>query len=95
MKGSLRQMWTCHWSARRIQRYLDSDPAAPLTPGEVARLEEHLAVCDKCTQVAAEHRALRRAWAAWPGRRVTDPAAVDRLRVYLTTITEQPPHDHH
>ena len=36
MSGTVRQMLTCHWSAQRIQRYLDADPAAPLTPGEVA-----------------------------------------------------------
>jgi hypothetical protein len=94
MKQSIRQMWTCHWAARRIQRYLDADPSASLTPGEVSRLEDHLAVCEKCTQVAHDHRALRRAWTAWPGRPKADPEAVDRLRAYLATLTTQAPHDH-
>jgi hypothetical protein len=30
MMSSLLTMLTCHWSARRIQRYLDADPAALL-----------------------------------------------------------------
>lgn len=88
MNGSVRQMLTCHWSARRIQRYLDFDPAAPLTPGEVVRLEAHLATCEKCSDVLREHRALSRALALWSGRRGVDPAAVHRLRGFIDELTE-------
>ena len=90
MIGTLRQMLTCHWSARRIQRYLDSDPAAPLTPGEVARLEAHVAACDKCSEVLREYRALSRALGGWSRRRGVDQAAVDRLRGFLEDLTRQP-----
>lgn len=89
MMHSLRRLLACHWSARRIQRYLDADPSAPLTPGEISRLREHLANCDRCAQVVQEHRALHRALSAWPGRPDADPAAVTRLRAYLHSITEQ------
>ncbi len=92
MKGNLRQMITCHWSARRIQRYLDADPSAPLTPGEVARLEDHLATCDKCARAADEHRALHRVLSWWPGRRGADPAAVTRMRAYLASLTDDERH---
>lgn len=88
MTGTLRQMLTCHWTARRIQRYLDADPAAPLTPGEIARLEEHLATCERCTRVAFEHRALHRALSVWSGGTPVDPRSVDRVRDFLFTITE-------
>lgn len=88
MSGALRRMLTCHWSARRIQRYLDADPAAPLTPGEVTRLERHLATCTRCTGVFTEHRALNRALSAWSGRAYVDPAAVDRVRHFLDDLTE-------
>ncbi|MEO5654107.1 MAG: zf-HC2 domain-containing protein [Marmoricola sp.] len=88
MSGTLRQMLTCHWSARRIQRYLDSDPAAPLAPGEVARLEGHLATCEKCTEVLAEHRTLRGAFALWSRRSPVDPDSVDRVRHFLDNLTE-------
>jgi hypothetical protein len=88
MIRSLRRMVTCRWSARRVQRYLDADPAAPLTEGEVARLEAHLAVCEKCTQVVREHRTLHRALTRWPGRTTADPDAVARLRQVLNDLGE-------
>lgn len=78
---SLTVMWTCHWARRRIQRYLDADPAAPLSAADVHRLEAHLATCDKCTALAAEYRGLRGALAHWAARRAPDPAAVMRLRL--------------
>ncbi len=89
MTGTLRQMVTCHWSARRIQRYLDADPAAPLTPGEIARLEGHLATCEKCTDVVAEHRALHRALSLWSSGTAVDPRSVDRLRDFVSTISDE------
>jgi hypothetical protein len=89
MTGTLRQMLTCHWSARRIQRYLDADPAAPLTPGEISRLDGHLATCEKCNQVATEHRALHRALSLWSGGAGVDPESVDRVRDFLSTINDQ------
>ncbi|PFG32870.1 zf-HC2 domain-containing protein [Sanguibacter antarcticus] len=91
MLGTLRQMLTCHWSARRIQRYLDADPAARLTPGETSRLEEHLATCERCAEVAAENRALHRALSAWTGMRSVDPRSVDRVRSFLSTIDDEDP----
>ena len=91
MTGTVRQMLTCHWSARRIQRYLDADPAAPLTPGEVSRLEAHLATCEKCTRVANEHRALHRALSLWSGGTAVNPRSVERVRDFLSTIDDEDP----
>lgn len=88
MSGPLRQMLNCHWSARRIQRYLDADPAAPLTPGEIARLEEHVATCEKCDEVMRQHRGLHRALSLWSRRLPVDPAAVSRTRALLDDLTE-------
>jgi anti-sigma factor RsiW len=88
MTQSLREMMTCRWSARHIQRYLDADPAAPLAPAEVSRLEAHLAVCERCTQTAAEHRALHRALSRWSGR-LPDPDAIERLRAYARRIPDR------
>ncbi|MGA8978610.1 MAG: zf-HC2 domain-containing protein [Pedococcus sp.] len=89
MISSLRRMVTCHWTARHIQRYLDADPSAPLTPGEVSRLESHLAECEKCTQVAGEHRALHRALSHWPGRPIPDSATVSRLRGFVDQLVDE------
>jgi hypothetical protein len=79
MITAIRSMLTCHWAARRIQRYLDADPAAPLRPEEVRRLEAHLAVCARCSGLAEEYRGLRRALAQWSVRRMPDPALVARM----------------
>lgn len=73
-------MWTCHWAGRRIQRYLDADPAAALTSEEVHRLRAHLAICERCSSSAADHQGLRRALATWARGRTPDPAQVARVR---------------
>ncbi len=88
MSGALRQMITCHWTARRIQRYLDADPSAPLTPGEVTRLEEHVAACARCSEVMRQHRLLSGALSLWSRRRPVDPATVDRMRTVLDELVE-------
>ena len=80
MTSSIAMMWTCRWARRRIQRYLDSDPAAPLTGRETRRLEAHLAVCERCGALTGEYRGLRRALALWANRHAPDPAEVARLR---------------
>ncbi len=80
MMSSISTMLTCHWSARRIQRYLDADPAALLDPAEVQRLEAHLATCEKCASAAQEYRGLRRALLGWSRRRRPDPAVTARVR---------------
>ncbi len=82
----LRRAVTCHWSARRIGRYLDNDPAAPLTPSEVQRLEEHLAICKKCADVTAEQRALSRALARWSQQRLPDETSMARIHDSLDRI---------
>lgn len=78
---TMRTMLTCRWSARRIQRYLDSDPSAPLGADEVRRLEAHLAACERCRAAVEEFRGIRRALARWSQRQAPDPAAVARLRL--------------
>ncbi|GAA0207264.1 hypothetical protein GCM10008944_26480 [Cytobacillus oceanisediminis] len=81
-------MLTCHWSARRIQRYLDADPSEQLTSEEVQRLEQHLAVCDRCAQVVREGAGLKAALAGLATRRAPDPARVARLRLRARRIAE-------
>lgn len=76
----LSTMWTCHWAGRRIQRYLDADPASPLSAQEMHRLETHLAACAKCAATAEEYVGIRRALATWTHRRTPDPVLVSRVR---------------
>ncbi len=81
MMSTITTVLTCRWSARRIQRYLDVDPSAPLAAEEVRRLEAHLATCARCSAAAAEYRGVRRALARWSQRRTLDPAMVVRVRL--------------
>jgi anti-sigma factor RsiW len=84
---TFRRMVTCHWSARRIGRYLDNDPSAPLSATEVRRLEEHLSICEKCAGVTAQQRALSRALSRWSRQRLPDDAALARMHQALDRIT--------
>lgn len=79
MIRAIRMMVTCHWSARRIQRYLDSDPAALLDDAEIRRLEAHLAECDKCRAAATEYRQIDSALSRWAARRMPDPDSVTHM----------------
>lgn len=80
MTSTLSTMWTCHWSARRIHRYLDADPAAPLSAAEIRRLQAHLAVCARCAAAVEDFRGIRGALQAWTRHRTPDPARITRLR---------------
>lgn len=91
MTMSLRQVVACHWSARRVQRYLDADPSATLPARDVERLEAHLAVCERCAQLTAEHRALHRALSSWSGAAVPDQASLTRLRSVVDELSRQDP----
>lgn len=79
MIRAIRMMVTCHWSARRIQRYLDSDPAALLDAAEIRRLEAHLAECDKCRAAATEYSQIDSALSRWASRRMPDPESVTHM----------------
>lgn len=88
MIESLRMMVTCRWSARHIQRYIDADPAAPLTSDELDRLETHLAVCERCTAAVDESRGVKAALARLADRRTPDPARVARLRLQARRLVQ-------
>ena len=89
MISTVRMMLSCHFTARRIQRYLDADPAAPLDPAEIGRLEAHLAECARCSAAADDFRAMR--WAMLRLSRLVgpDPRAVDRLHQVVDRLVEQ------
>jgi anti-sigma factor RsiW len=86
---TMRRMLTCHWSARRIQRYLDADPGVRLSAQDARRLEAHLAICEKCTELAQEHRRLRTALSRWSARRMPNPEAVARMHAVVDRIVDQ------
>ncbi len=79
-------MWTCHWSARRIQRYLDAGRGEPLTAAEARWLEVHLAICERCSALAEKHRLLNRVLSGLSQRHAPAPDVVDRLHSSLDRI---------
>ncbi len=86
MITTIRMMITCHFTARRISRYLDADPSAPLTVGEIHRLESHLAQCSRCRTAMGQYRSID---AALERRRLThgpDERAVTHMRDVLERI---------
>jgi anti-sigma factor RsiW len=88
MISTVARMLTCHWSARRVQRYLDADPSAPLEPAEVRRLEAHLVTCDKCTALAEDFRQLDTALSRWAARRLPDDSSLARLHAVVDRIVD-------
>ena len=92
MITSARMLWTCHWSSRRIQRYLDAERGVPLSADEARRLEQHLAICEHCAALADEHRLLRQVLDNLSQRTAPAPDAVGRLHERLDRIiAEQSP----
>ncbi len=88
MMGMLRMLATCRWSARRIQRYIDADPAGQLSARELHRLEAHLAVCERCTAAVDESRGIKSALARLADRRTPEPERVARLRVQAHRLAQ-------
>lgn len=89
MMTGLRTMLSCWSAARRVQRYLDGDPAAPLDAAEAHRLEAHLAECVRCTRRVEEYRALGRALRDWSAQHAPDPARVARLHAQAERLLIQ------
>ncbi len=89
MTSMLATMLTCRWAARRIQRYLDADPAAALTPEEINRLRTHLAACQKCATAVAYNHGIRRVLATWGTRSAPDAARIARVRSFARTLTHE------
>lgn len=73
------RMTTCWWAARRLDRYLDADPSAPLDPADAARVEQHAATCRRCARDLAVRRRLREDLRAYDRHRPVDAAALERL----------------
>lgn len=91
MITSLRSMLTCRWAARRIQRYLDSDPSALLDAAEVHRLAEHLAACARCSGRVEQYRALSQALHERSVRHRPDPELVTRMYEHAERLLTQGP----
>ena len=75
----------CHWVRAHLIRYLDRDPSAPMSTEELARLESHIAICDKCASISDEYRETSKALSQL--RTHVDQESIARLSASLKKLT--------
>ena len=75
----------CHWVRAHLIRYLDRDPSAPMSPEELARLETHIAICEKCAAVSEDYREASDALSQL--RTHVDQESIARLSASLEKLT--------
>jgi anti-sigma factor RsiW len=76
----------CKWTARRLQQYIDMDPAAKLTGGEITRVRAHLAECEKCSSTVADYKKISKTLRWLGDTNAPDEASLSRLMVKLNQI---------
>ncbi|MDO8732661.1 MAG: zf-HC2 domain-containing protein [Actinomycetota bacterium] len=77
---SARQMIECRRTARRLQRFLDRDPSAPLSDMDRQRVQAHLAVCERCSGLAREFEDLHNSLRHYGQSSEPTPESVDRVK---------------
>ena len=75
----------CHWVRAHLIRYLDRDPSAPMSPEELARLETHIAICDRCSAISEDYRETSQALSQL--RTHVDKKSIARLSASLEKLT--------
>ena len=76
----------CRWTGRRLQRYIDMDPAAELSEGEIARVRAHLAECERCTSSVADYTKMKSALHWLGDLKTPDEGSLSRLRSKIDQI---------
>jgi anti-sigma factor RsiW len=89
----LRLLPECRRTRRRLQRFLDRDPSAPLTAAEELEVQAHLEICGRCQALAADFTALHASLARLGAHLVPDQEALDRLHGFLDSVVDQEPVD--
>lgn len=77
----------CRWVRSRLTQYLDRDPSAPLSNKELARLESHIAICNKCASISEDYRETSKALSEF--RNHVDQESIDRLSESLKKLTSE------
>jgi predicted anti-sigma-YlaC factor YlaD len=74
------QRLRCRWTRRRLQRYLDKDPAALLVAAEAERVRAHLERCGPCHELEEQFVQLGRLLAAQRSSAAPGDDEVERVR---------------
>jgi predicted anti-sigma-YlaC factor YlaD len=75
----------CHWVRAHLTQYLDRDPAAPLSPAEITRIESHIAICERCASISEDYRETSKALSQY--RKQADQESIARLSNSLKKLT--------
>lgn len=76
----------CKWATRRLQQYIDMDPAVELSKKEITRIRAHLAECARCSTMVADYKKISKTL-RWLGESsAPDEATLSRLKLKLAQI---------
>lgn len=89
----LRLLPECRRTRRRLQRFLDRDPSAPLTAAEEREVQAHLEICEKCQNLAADFTALHASLGRLGAGLAPEQDVIDRVHGFLDSIVDQEPSD--
>ncbi len=81
-------MVSCRLTRRRLQRYLDGDVAALLSPEAQWAVARHLDGCSSCVELARQHRFLNGLLRRIGRTFEPDPSSVSRLQELLVHIEQ-------
>jgi hypothetical protein len=79
---SMRQ---CRWVIGRLSGYLDRDPSAQWSEKDMTRLENHIAICERCASLSQDYRETSAALSQY--RQSLDSASIKRLSESLLKLT--------
>jgi len=78
-------MRECRWVRDHLSEYLDRDPSAPLSEKDIARLEKHIAICERCASLSQDYRETSAALIQY--RQSLDVESIRRLTESLSKLT--------
>jgi hypothetical protein len=70
----------CKINSRRLSRYIDRDPAAPLNESEIRKVKAHLVECEKCTAVVNDFTTMKSAMRWLGANQPPDESGIERLK---------------
>ena len=80
-------MSECRWIHSHLTQYLDRDPSAPLSEEEMARLQVHIEICERCAAISEDYRETSKALSQY--RNHVDQDSIERLNESLKKLTSE------
>lgn len=73
----------CKINSRRLSRYIDRDPAAPLSESEILKVQLHLVECEKCAVAVRDLTNMKYAMRWLGSSQMPDESSIERLKQSL------------